>query len=79
MSAKDDRLYKFTIYDQAGYEIHKAFLGILNKTQEILMERIVAWWPVDQYGSLSNISHGCCTFKLILEKTNSYLCGDSAL
>ena len=31
----DDRLYKFTIYDQAGYEIHKPFLGILNKAQEI--------------------------------------------
>ena len=32
---KDDRLYNFKIYDQEGYEIHKPFLGILNKTQEI--------------------------------------------
>ena len=32
---KDYRLYKFAIYDQASYEIHKHFLGILNKTQEI--------------------------------------------
>ena len=32
---KDDILYKFTIYDQAGYEKNKPFLGILNKTQEI--------------------------------------------
>ena len=23
------------MYDQVGYEIHKPFLGILNKTQEI--------------------------------------------
>ena len=28
-------LYKFTIYDQASYEIDKPFLWILNKTQEI--------------------------------------------
>ena len=34
-STKDDILYKFTIYDQAGYEIHKPFSGILNKNQEI--------------------------------------------
>ena len=27
--------YTITIYDQVGYEIHKPFLGILNKTQEI--------------------------------------------
>ena len=33
--AKDDRLYNFTIYDKEGYEIHKPFLGILKKTQEI--------------------------------------------
>ena len=32
---KDDKLSKFTIYDQAGYEIHKYFLRILNKTQEL--------------------------------------------
>ena len=32
---KDYRLYNFTIYDQVGYEIHKHFLWILNKTQEI--------------------------------------------
>ena len=35
MSVKDDILYNFTIYDQAGYEIHRNFLRILNKTQEI--------------------------------------------
>ena len=35
MVGKGCRLYKFTIYDQRGYEIHKHFLGILNKTQEI--------------------------------------------
>ena len=34
-STKDDRLYKLTIYDQEGYEIHKTFLLILNKNQEI--------------------------------------------
>ena len=28
-------MYKFTIYDHAGYEIHKPFLGNLNRTQEI--------------------------------------------
>ena len=28
-------MYKFTIYEHVGYEIHKPFLGILNKTQEI--------------------------------------------
>jgi len=35
MADKDDILYNFTIYDQVGYEIHKHFLGIFNKTQEI--------------------------------------------
>ena len=35
MVEKDDRLYNFTIYDQLDYEIHKLFVGILNKTQEI--------------------------------------------
>ena len=50
MVAKDDRLYNFTIYDQAGYEIHKPFLGILNKTKEIgLMELQKSLFPSNHY------------------------------
>ena len=43
-------MYKFTIYDQVGYEIHKTFLGILYKTQEI-----------DLMGLQKSPSNGKCT------------------